>query len=168
MRLAQATTCIALLFPLFVHAATAHVHGVARMDLAVEGNKLTVSMEIPLDNIVGFEHLPSTEAQKKALAESMKILRNAASLFAPTAAAGCTVESADVADPFPDGKAKADGHADVDADYVFQCAKPAALKSLETTLFKHFKRLRRIDVQRATPSGQGAATMSAERPSMSW
>ena len=168
MRLIQATTCIVLSLPLFVHAAPAHVHGVAKMDLAVEGNKLTVSMEMPLDNTVGFEHLPSTEAQKRALAESMRILRNASDLFVPTAAAECTVESADVGDPFPGGKAKADGHADVDADYVFRCAKPAALKGLETTLFKHFSRLHRIDVQRATAGGQGAATMSAERPSMSW
>ena len=168
MRLIQATTCIALSLPLFVYAATAHVHGVAKMDLAVEGNKLNVSMEIPLDNIVGFEHLPSTDAQKVALAESMKILRNAASLFAPTAAAGCSVESADIADPFPDGKAEADGHADVDADYVFRCAKPAALKGLETTLFKHFSRLHRIDVQRATAGGQGASTMTPEQPRMSW
>jgi len=168
MRFVQALTCSVLVVPLFALAAPAHVHGVARMDLAVDGNKLTLSMEMPLDNTVGFEHLPNNDAQKTALAESMKTLRNASDLFVPTAAAECKVESANVGDPFPGGKAKADGHADVDADYVFHCAQPAALKGLETTLFKHFSRLHRIDVQRATAGGQGAATMSAEHPNMSW
>lgn len=168
MRLVQALSFVVLLISPFALAAPPHVHGVAKMDLAIDGNKLILSMEMPLDNTVGFEHLPSTPAQKSALAESMKILRNASELFVPTPAAGCRVESAQVGDPFPGGKGKADGHADVDADYVFRCASPAALKGLETTLFKHFSRLQRIDVQRATAGGQGAATMNPEHPGMNW
>jgi len=167
-RIIQATTGFLLLLPLFVHAAPAHVHGVAKMELAVDGDKLTVSMEIPLDNLVGFEHLPKTDAQKAALAESMKQLANGSDLFIPSTAADCKFEAADIGEPFPGGKAKAGGHADVDADYVFRCAKPAALKSLETTLFKHFSRLHRIDVQRATAGGQGAATMTREQARTSW
>ena len=143
MRLIQTACCIALTLPLFAYAAPAHVHGVAKIDLAVDGNKLTLSMEMPLDNIVGFEHLPKTDKQKAALAEAMKSLKDATDLFVPTAAADCKVEAVDVGDPFPGGKAKADGHADVDADYVFRCAQPAALKGLETKLFKRFERLRR-------------------------
>ena len=168
MRLIQTACCIALTLPLFAHAAPAHVHGVAKIDLAVDGNKLTLSMEMPLDNLVGFEHLPKTDKQKAALAEAMTSLKNAADLFVPTAAAGCKVEAVDVGDPFPGGKAKADGHADVDADYVFRCAQPAALKGLETKLFKRFGRLHRIDVQRATAAGQGAATLTPEQPGMRW
>jgi len=168
MRLIHAARCIALMLPLFAQAAPAHVHGVAKIDLAVDGNKLTVALEMPLDNTVGFEHLPKTGTQKAALAESLKVLKNAADLFVPSAAAQCTVESVAVGDPFPGGQAKADGHADVDADYVFRCAQPAALKGLETKLFKRFGRLHRIDVQRATASGQGASTMTPEQPSMRW
>ena len=168
MRLIQATTCIVLSLPLFVHAAPAHVHGAAKMDLAVDGNMLSVSMEMPLDNTVGFEHLPKTEKQRAAFVESMKILRNAAKLFVPTVAAECTVETVEVSEPFPGDKTKADGHADIDANYVFRCAKPAALKGLETTLFKHFSRLHRIDVQRATIDGQGASTMTPGQPHLGW
>gem|GEM_PF-297119 len=168
MRLIQAITCVVLSLPIFVHAAPAHVHGAAKMDLAVDGNKLTVSIEIPLDNMVGFEHLPKTDKQKTALAESMKILGDGSDLFIPTVAADCKIESVDVGDTFPSGKAKGGGHADVDADYVFRCAKPAALKGLETTLFKHFSRLHRIDVQRATAGGQGVSTMTPKQPRTSW
>ena len=172
MRLIQSAcgiaVTLALTLPLFVHAAPAHVHGVAKIDLAVDGNRLTLSMEMPLDNLVGFEHLPKTDKQKAALAEAMASLKNAADLFVPTAAADCKVDAVDVGDPFPGGKAKADGHADVDADYVFRCAQPAALKGLETTLFKRFGRLHRINVQRATGAGQGAATLTPEQPGMRW
>ena len=78
MRLIQTACCIALTLPLFAYAAPAHVHGVAKIDLAVDGNKLTLSMEMPLENLAGFEHLPKTDKQKAALAEAMKSLKNGA------------------------------------------------------------------------------------------
>ena len=168
MRLIHAVSCIVLSLPVFTHAAPSHVHGVSKMDLAVDGNKLTLAMEVPLDNVVGFEHSPKTEKQHAALAGALKTLKDASELFAPTAAAECKLESVQIADPFPDSKVKSDGHADVDAEYNFQCAKPAALNSLETTLFKKFKRLQRIDVQRATAVGQGAAKMTPQQPRITW
>ena len=168
MRLIHAVSCIVLSLSAFTHAAPSHVHGVSKMDLAVDGNKLTLAMEVPLDNLVGFEHFPKTDKQHAALAGALKTLKDAHELFVPTAAADCKLESVQVADPFPDSKAKPDGHADVDAQYIFQCAKPAALKSLETALFKKFKRLQRIDVQRATAGGQGTAKMTPQQPRMTW
>jgi hypothetical protein len=168
MRLTHVLTCIAMLLPAIAVAAPAHVHGAAKMDLSVEGDRLMLSLEMPLNNTLGFEHLPRTEKEKAALVATIKILKNAADLFVPTAAAACKSESVEVSDPFPGGKAKADGHADMDGNYVFRCAQPAALKSVETTLFRHFSRLKRIDVQRATPSGQGAARLSPEQPKLNW
>lgn len=158
----------ALVFSPLAFAAPAHVHGAAKLDISVEGDKLTIAMEMPLDSTVGFEHLARTDKEKLAFANMMTSLKNATELFTPAAAAACRVESVEVGDPFPGGKAKADGHADIDADYVFRCAKPVALKSVATTLFKQFKRLHKIDVQRATPNGQGKASMTAEQPSVSW
>lgn len=168
MHFKNLASCIVLTFPLLTLAAPAHVHGVAHMDLAVDGNTLSVSLEMPLDSAVGFESFPKTDKQKATLAEATETLKKATELFTPTTAAECTVESVEVENPFPDGKAKADGHADFDAEYVFRCAQPAALKGLETNLFKRFSRLHRIEVQRATAGGQGAATMSAKQPRISW
>ena len=61
-----------------------------------------------------------------------------------------------------------DAHADIDARYVFHCANPAALKGIETTLFKHFKRLYRLEVQRVGPVGQGAARLTPKQPVLNW
>lgn len=160
--------CVTLLLSSLAQAAPAHVHGAAKLDLAVEGDKMTLSMEIPLDSTVGFERPARNEKEKSALAAMLATLRNGADLFVPSPAAGCKIDSVSVADPFPNGTAKADGHADVDADYVFRCAQPALLKAIETRLFSKFNRLQRIDVQRATPGGQGAGKLTPQQPKLSW
>lgn len=168
MKIVSALTMAAILFAPNANAASAHVHGAAKLDISVEGDRLTIAMEIPLDSTVGFERPARTDKEKLAYANMIAALKNAAETFVPTAGAACRVESVEIHDPFPAGKAKADGHADVDAEYVFHCATPAALKGVETTLFKQFKRLRKVDVQRATPSGQGKASMTPETPRVSW
>lgn len=168
MKIVRILGLAALLVSSLAFAAPAHVHGAAKLDISVEGDKLTIAMEMPLDSTIGFERLARTDKEKLAFANMMTTLKNAAELFTPTAAANCRVESTEVGDPFPGGKAKADGHADIDADYVFRCAKPAALKGLDTSLFKKFSRLRKIDVQRATPSGQGKSTLTPEQTSIAW
>jgi hypothetical protein len=54
-------------------------------------------------------------------------------------------------------------HADIDANYVFRCANPAALKGIETTHLQSFKRLYRLEAQRAAPR-PGQAAADAEEP----
>jgi hypothetical protein len=39
-------------------AGKAHEHGALKLDVAIEGNKLTIAMEAPLDNLLGFERAP--------------------------------------------------------------------------------------------------------------
>ena len=161
--------CVTLLLCAnLAHAAPAHVHGVANLELAVEGDQLTLDLDMPLDNTVGFEHPPRNDKEKAALAALMKLLQNGAELFVPAAAADCKLEKVKLEDAFPDGKAKADGHAEVGAFYVFRCTQPAALKAMETSLFRHFSRLQRVDAQRATPGGQGSARMTPDQPSLAW
>jgi len=100
----------------------------------------------------------------------MRALGNGAALFIPTPTAHCALVSSEVNMPFTKGKERGDkdGHADVDANYVFRCTSPAALKGIETTLFRRFKRLLHLDVQRAGPSGQGAAQLTPKQPVLSW
>ncbi len=53
----------------------AHVHGQLKLDVAVDGPTVVIDMESPLDNIVGFERAPKTDAEKKP---SRKQLRSCA------------------------------------------------------------------------------------------
>jgi hypothetical protein len=59
----------------------AHEHGVARLNLAVAGNSLTIELFSPAANIVGFEHHPRTQAQKDQVKEARKTLEAAQTLF---------------------------------------------------------------------------------------
>jgi hypothetical protein len=157
-----------LLLPALVVASSAHVHGVAALNIVVDGAQLTVSLESPLDALVGFERPPRNAREREVFADMGKVLNDAAALFVPAAEAKCSVKSVTVKLPFAEVKADKAEHADVDADYVFTCAQPAALTGLETTLFKRFSRLYRLEVRRVGPKGQGAGQMTPKKPSLSW
>lgn len=138
-------------------AHKAHVHGLARLDVAVEAGNVTLSAEIPMDSLVGFERAPRTDAERKAATEALATLRDGARLFRFDAAAQCTLKSAEVDAPVIEQPAKAapaGGHADVDARYSYACAQPAQLAALEVLLFDAFKRIERIEVQAALAKGQ--------------
>jgi hypothetical protein len=152
-------------------AGKAHEHGVMKLDVAVEGNTLSIALESPLDSFLGFERAPRTDAERKTAADLLTRLRAPASappLFVADTAAQCTLSKAEVRAPVLEAAAKAaskDGHADLEADYVYTCAQPAQLKALDLGLFDAYRRLKRIDVQVAGPQGQSKATLT--RPARS-
>lgn len=79
-----------------------HEHGVVRLDVSVEGSRLTIDMVAALDNWLGFERAPRTEAERKAAAEVLARLRNPAQgtpLFSTDAAAQCKLARAEVSAP---------------------------------------------------------------------
>ena len=65
----------------------AHVHGHGRLNIAIEGKKISLELEVPGADIVGFEHEPSTPDQKAAIAEGRAKLADALALFSPAAQA---------------------------------------------------------------------------------
>jgi hypothetical protein len=72
----------------------AHVHGVAHMNVAFEGNNLYIELSSPAANIVGFEHHPRTEEQKGAVKTAIKSLEAGEKLFAlPTDTGGRLVKA---------------------------------------------------------------------------
>lgn len=158
------------------HAQHRHVHGEGQLDVAIDRDTLSLDLALPLDAAVGFERPPRNDKEKAAIAATDKALKDAAALWQPSPAANCTAQSVEVSVPFTGGDDKhgqhahegETHHADVEARYVFRCANPAALKSLETTLFKSFPRLYRLETQRAGPSGQGAARLTPKKPVLNW
>ncbi|MCA1323011.1 DUF2796 domain-containing protein [Herbaspirillum sp. alder98] len=147
----------------------AHVHGVARLDAALEGNTLTFHLDSPLANLVGFEHVPSSAADKQAVELMARTLRDVTRMFATDAAAGCKIAEIQLTSPVltpallgenapATGEAPPrDGHADLDGDFTLVCASPGALTVVDASqLLGAFPGLQRIDVQLATPKKQGA------------
>lgn len=168
MNLTRLALLVALAATANAHAATGHNHGVGALDVSIEDTRIAIDLELPLDSVTGFEHAPKNDKQKAALAEAERLLKDAAAIFVPTPEAACTVTSVKVGMPFAEGKPIGGEHADIDASYVFRCTNPATLKGIETALFRHFKRLYRIEARRVGPSGQGAARLSAKQPTLTW
>ena len=156
--------CLAFALP--AYAGKAHVHGEGKLDVSIGKDSITLTLELPLDAATGFERAPKNEQERATLATAEKALRDPA-LFRPTPAAQCTAQPPQVTMPAFDGK-QGDGHGDIDATYSFRCAAPTELKSIETALFKNFKRLYRVEARRVGPAGQGAARLTPKNPVLNW
>ncbi|WP_050466072.1 DUF2796 domain-containing protein [Herbaspirillum chlorophenolicum] len=154
----------------------AHEHGVGKLDVALEGNTLTLHLDTPLINLVGFEHAATSARDKETVQAMAKVLRDAGRMFATDAAAQCKpaeiqLESAVLppallGEKSPSSAAPAaasDGHADLDGDFTLVCASPGALNTVDASaLFRAFPGFQRIDVQLATPKKQAAFQLAPD------
>jgi hypothetical protein len=144
-----------------------HVHGLVNLDVALEGQTLTMTLQAPVDTLLGFEHRPRTPAQRQAADTMIKRMNEGASLIRPNPAAKCTpakstVEAKALEAARPASGTLEDGHADLDASFEFTCAQPDKLASIELSFFEAFQRIERIEVQVAGPRGQSKQTL--QRP----
>jgi hypothetical protein len=164
--------CAAAWAPLS-HAAGAHEHGVVKLDVAVDGSRVLIEIDSPLDNLLGFERAPRTDAERAKAAAVVKQLQDAAALFRVDGSAGCTLAKVDLQSaPLQLGKVPAaggdakdakDAHGDLEGSFEFKCKAGAKAAFLEVGLFDAFPQVKRIDLQVATPKGQMKATL--RRPS---
>ncbi|MEQ1743071.1 MAG: DUF2796 domain-containing protein [Candidatus Nitrotoga sp.] len=173
-----------LLTSFFTVAGEAHVHGVATLQLALDDSLLHLNLSSPLDSLLGFEHLPRTEKQKAAVRHMADQLRQAERLFQPTLAARCTLKTYSLESPVLEtGKHKGHDqkghdhegdnheghdHTDLNAEFVFYCAKPNELRDLEINLFSYFPGLLRLKTEAATPRGQSAAILTPSKRRITW
>ena len=158
LAIAAALFAAAPFLPAQAQQQHAHVHGQLKLDVAVDGPTVVIDMESPLDNIVGFERAPKTDAEKKLVEEAVAQLRAADKLFIVDPAANCKLGPVDLrsgalglGNPDPSEPV---GHADLDATFSFNCTNAAAAKFIDLNLFSVFKGLRQIDSQIATAQGQ--------------
>lgn len=68
---------------------SAHVHGFASINLAIDDEELQIEFVSPAESIVGFEYEPSNATERKAVVDAIALLRDPAKLFALPASAGC-------------------------------------------------------------------------------
>lgn len=68
-----------------------HEHGVGRLNFAQEGTEVHLEFESPAANIVGYEHIPSSEVDYDNLAVAIATLNEGERLFHFSAGAGCNL-----------------------------------------------------------------------------
>ncbi|KRP55888.1 DUF2796 domain-containing protein [Pseudomonas trivialis] len=164
----------------------AHEHGVGRLNAVLDGQTLELELESPAMNLVGFEHLATTAADKAKVAAARKQLENPLALFNLPKAAGCVVSTQELNSPLFGDKPEADhdddddaddhatdgkgaaahehhhDHSEIHAHYQFTCATPTALSNLDLSqVFKTFPATKKIQVQLIGPSGQQGVDATA-------
>lgn len=154
-----------------------HEHGVAQLNVALDGKTLELQMDSPAMNLVGFEHAATSAADKATVATVQAQLKQPLQLLSLPASAKCSVQSVELSSPLFGDAPKAeehdhdDGdhdeheghhHADIDAHYQLTCAQPQDLATLDfAPLFKRFPATQKIQVQLIGPSGQQGVEATA-------
>ena len=157
--LAAAALWVALAAPLASLAqGHTHVHGVATLDIAVEPRRIIVLFATPLDNLVGFERAPRTEAERQRADDAVARLKAGDQMFRFDPTAQCKLAKVDLSSAAlklgsPDPAPAKGEHADVEASYEFACADAGKAGYVDVGLFG-FNQLKRVQVQLALPGGQ--------------
>ena len=89
---------------------SAHVHGIATLNLAVESDELEIEFVSPAGNIVGFEHEAVTAAERRAIRDAIEQLRKGNELFDLPLAASCSLHVAEVEHGHGEEEKREDGH----------------------------------------------------------
>ena len=146
----------------------------------MEGNEVEIELIVPGSDVVGFEHLPSSESERQAVIMGAKTLRDDSGIVILSPKAGCRVEDVEISSGLMknrkdehkhDHKAEHkdehnEVHAEFNAHYHFHCDHPEKLTGAKVGFFKVFPTARELEVKWITPAGQGAAELTGDSPSL--
>ena len=148
------------------HEHAGHSHGQGQLELVVQGGAVKANFEIPMESLLGFEHLPKTPAQKKAMADLQAAVTQPDYVLGLPKTAACELKSVQAQSDMFLGKKST--HSDLDLSIEFTCSQPAELKQIEFPIFKKHPRLKSLKVDMLTPKGQGATTVKTKNPVLRW
>lgn len=154
----------------------AHVHGLAYVDLAVEGERIEIHLRATAHDLVGFERAPMNAEEEARLLLARKTVLDHAALWQFNAAANCVADTPTLKVPGMDGKARDHDHdhahdhdhdhdhdhqhADWTARYAFRCANPTSLRAIDSGLFERFPSLQTVKVQIVDARGARGETLT--------
>jgi hypothetical protein len=143
--------------------AGAHEHGIARLDLAVDGPVLTAELEIPGVTAFGFEHEPTTDDDRRAIARAIEAVErrfDEALVLDPEY--GCSVveasaraahEDEEHAAPTHDDEERAhsdesgEEHAELRGRIVFRCQRDPTGSEARLAIRELFAAVEHVDLQ---------------------
>ena len=168
-------TCTTAFYASDTRQLGAHEHGVGQLNIAVDGGQVAMEFHAPGADIVGFEYVASSDADRAAIANGVAALARPLDLFVLSAEAGCNVVRAAAEleadgghdhghdahnhdehehdEHADDAHADGDSHAEFHAEYLLDCASPEALSTVEFAYFDQFENAREVDVQILSDAG---------------
>jgi hypothetical protein len=160
-----------------------HVHGHGTLNIAVENKRVSMDLEVPGMDIVGFEHAASTDDQKKIVDAATTQLAKPLEVFKLSEAAGCTVADAKVAiepehhhdgddddhdehDKAAGGHDEHAGHNEFHVTYALDCKEPASLTAITFDYFKMFAGAHDLTVNVVSAKAQNSFEVSRDKPEL--
>ena len=144
------------------HHQEAHVHGAARLQVAIEGRHAELILRSPAANLVGFEHQPRNAEQEATVAQASEWL--GVNPLVQNARQDCVVTEASVHhqqggkeghghDKHPEHD-QASGHSDFEVTQRIECDSELS-DPLTTPLTTRFASIESLSVEWLSPNGQG-------------
>lgn len=165
----------------------AHVHGVTKLELAIEAGRVEIALHAPGMDIVGFEHAPGSDVDEAAVEAAVAYLMAPENVIALPEAAGCSLAEATAeleGDDEDHGEEHAEheheehehdeehaeddhsGHSEFHAAYAFTCTGPEALTEIGFPFFETFPNAEEIEAQFVTETGAGSAEIPRAAPKL--
>jgi hypothetical protein len=158
----------------------AHAHGVAEINIAVDGNKADVEFRAPAENVMGFEHEAKSESDKKKRDAALLTVQTKMPemvVFDPklgcklSAVKTAVVEETEEGSKSQPGKSRHDPkdgkktgeHREVQAKFSVACAKPLAGGRVSFGVQKAFRSIDQIKVQVVGDAKQSGATIKKDQ-----
>jgi Protein of unknown function (DUF2796) len=141
------------------HQHGAHVHGTAKLDIAVEVRTATVAFEAPGESIVGFEHKATTAVDQQKQAKALDLLKSKIGsmvMFEPTLGCRWSPTNLDVVQQDQE-------HSEVHGVFAVTCDSPLAGSKVRFAFAKTFPALRTINVQVVAATQQVGATIKQDQ-----
>jgi hypothetical protein len=154
----------------------AHAHGMAQLNVALDGSVLELELESPANNLVGFEHAANSPADRARIASARSQLEQPQALFG-LATGGCSLSTQELQSPLfePEDHEEheehehAGEHSEIHAHYRFACTQADAVQQLDLSeLFKRFPATLKIQVQLLGPNGQQGAELTPDNPRLAF
>ena len=170
-----------------------HVHGAAAMNVAVADSAVFIELDTPWNNLVGFEHAPSTDEQHALVDNALQRLNDPDQLFAFDGG-DCAIDSVLVEDSMAEGDSHHDEHGDEHGDehadehdehddhadhgdegethstvlvtYSYSCGDISSLNAIDLSIFSIWSGFEDLDVQVIGEKGQTLAELNPENTTL--
>lgn len=142
-----------------------HTHGHGKAAVVVDGAALTVTLDVPLESYLGYDYPPRNEAQQKTWADFRARLAEPLRFVEPAADASCTAGQTTTAPNLETLDPQVD-IVNLVVEIKFDCAQPAALKSLGFTAFREHAGLKQLRVQLHNGAARKTLTVRPRFPAV--
>jgi hypothetical protein len=147
-----------------------HEHGAAKLMMVMEGEKLQVEFEVPSESLIGFEHFPKSQSNRKNFNVSIKILSDPSKLFSMPIKAECLLVGMNVSQSLfsneeehgHDESEKYEIHSEFESNYYWNCQHLDEIDSIGTQLMSFFPRIEEIRVNWISNNGQGSLELESK------